>query len=654
MKKFTSVISVLLLLITITVRATITITGPNPTVWSTQTVTNPYLINDNIVVEDGGVLDVYVDLHFAQGYGITVKKGGLLMIREGITLTTQGNNYLWEGIIIEGTNGQKVLPIDNIVSNQGGPHGVVLIREATITNAKVGVMVGNRNNNKTGGLLQAIKALFINNGIAIEYNAFGPSTSDNNKGNANYLRKCDFIQNSNLQDVYDNQLVTKNFIKLDNYTGGLTVRGCYFNTDNITMNDVSANQIIGIYSTGGSQNILLDEATDQTVDGNFDPGRRNSFTGLYKGVFFNSTTSGSSYDVLASDFRNSDFYKVMICYHFKRSEGFAVDCNNQTVDYNNYINACSFNYEEYYQVQGIKYFQNVYYSNGFASCFVWTEECFNHHIRNNDVNWQISFAGRGVGVVSYNSISGNTQTIQVSDNTFRFDGTNEYSTNTYGCLFVGSNTETQLTCNTFIQLYRDLFLKGLIFDKTSGNGQGAYLNVLNPQGNPPNPSNNTFSDDAFAPGKMNIESDADLTYHYFGVANPTNLTYPNWRLFHGSLQAFFTPVVCSANNFICSGTDCTPFVDTKASELLRINPTLEEDAYALYPNPNTGSFTISLPENVNQYITTIYDGIGRKINNYDVENNNNNINISGLKAGLYLIKISNGRFVLYSTKIIVK
>ena len=369
-------------------------------------------------------------------------------------------------------------------------------------------------------------------------------------------------------------------------------------------------------------------------------------------MYFTSSLTGSNYEILGSDFRNADFSKVLVCFHFQRASAMNIDCSKHTVDFNNYVGLKTPEYQEYYQYQGYRD-PTTTFSRTFFSYFVWVEECFDYNIRNNTVDWKGDFADWGVGVLAYNSVTGNTPTIQISNNNFLFQGTENNSTATHGCFFIGQNIETQLSCNTFVSLYRDLSLKGLIFDKVSGLGQGGYFDVLNPQGSTTRQPHNTFSDQTSTSGKLNIESDADLDYHYFGATNyASNPHYPEWQLFDGFYQAFFTGLQNSSDAYECFGTDCSPFIDKTKSELLSIFAVQKTNSINAYPNPSaTGTVTVDFDKPINHI--KIYNAQGKQINAV-ISNFKQQIIVSNLAQGIYYITMQDKNYQNYATTICIQ
>ena len=81
----------------------------------------------------------------------------------------------------------------------------------------------------------------------------------------------------------------------------------------------------------------------------------------------------------------------------------------------------------------------------------------------------------------------------------------------------------------------------------------------------------------------------------------------------------------------------TYFLSRLQSEV--IHPINYPETFEIYPNPTQGSLTINFnPDNKNVSIE-IYDIQGKLIMNTDLTNYSNNINISSLSKGLYIVKL---------------
>lgn len=69
------------------------------------------------------------------------------------------------------------------------------------------------------------------------------------------------------------------------------------------------------------------------------------------------------------------------------------------------------------------------------------------------------------------------------------------------------------------------------------------------------------------------------------------------------------------------------------------NAIFETKKVSLYPNPNTGTFSIDLPINVSKAMLSIYDMAGKKILEVNKYSSGENIQLQHLAKGLYLVKV---------------
>ncbi|TQD40076.1 zinc-dependent metalloprotease [Haloflavibacter putidus] len=88
------------------------------------------------------------------------------------------------------------------------------------------------------------------------------------------------------------------------------------------------------------------------------------------------------------------------------------------------------------------------------------------------------------------------------------------------------------------------------------------------------------------------------------------------------------------------------------STLFRITSDLSTEdvlasTFAVYPNPNNGSFTISMKENTSEvYTANVYDIRGRLIKNFEVNPSTSlekRVSLDNAQAGIYLLELSNGK-----------
>ncbi len=92
---------------------------------------------------------------------------------------------------------------------------------------------------------------------------------------------------------------------------------------------------------------------------------------------------------------------------------------------------------------------------------------------------------------------------------------------------------------------------------------------------------------------------------------------------------------CTGWDFPSSPT-CLPSFSN--CTILGLNTIAFENSIKLFPNPSTGIFTISIPEDAN---ITVNDILGKVIYTNKVKAGNNTIDISNYQAGIYLLNIAN-------------
>ncbi len=117
--------------------------------------------------------------------------------------------------------------------------------------------------------------------------------------------------------------------------------------------------------------------------------------------------------------------------------------------------------------------------------------------------------------------------------------------------------------------------------------------------------------------------------------------------------------------FVCSGYSSQPqemwllkldslgCADTTCALATTITaPQSSKGAFKVFPNPNQGTFTIEheLPEQ-NRVTLNVYNLTGKKVYEQIIVSQKENINLSYLPKGVYLIKIIDNHQVLYSKKI---
>ena len=82
--------------------------------------------------------------------------------------------------------------------------------------------------------------------------------------------------------------------------------------------------------------------------------------------------------------------------------------------------------------------------------------------------------------------------------------------------------------------------------------------------------------------------------------------------------------------------------------LLSVEDQLQENNFALYPNPVTTQISISFPKNAENADFTLYNVLGKKILQTKITTLNNSVDVSGLSSGMYIASItSNNKTTSY-------
>jgi|GEM_PF-870078 len=163
------------------------------TVWTT-----PQNIAATLTVESGVTLTISTTVRFKENAKLVVEQGGKLVVHHG-TLTNCAAN-LWQGIVVEG-NSTKAQPSGISKSNAetftlaSNDHGVVVLRDgATIEYAEIGIQLGT--SSKTGGILFADDAVFIDNEVAVYF-------ASSNIRNKSIIVNSEFITDGLLASAYN-------------------------------------------------------------------------------------------------------------------------------------------------------------------------------------------------------------------------------------------------------------------------------------------------------------------------------------------------------------------------------------------------------------------------------------------------------------------
>ena len=262
--------------------------------WQSYTLTNGenlwedisvrYVAGD-IVVSDGQTLIIRNStLMMQSGTAIIVEKGGRLFIDNGkITNGCVGQN--WEGIIVEGEDVNQPLPdvyLNSYVSN----HGVVILENAIIQNAKMGIYGKAEGYNSGIGIIHATNTEFLNNGTGILLEFFY-------RNQHSVIRDCIFDGNGHGIGLLGNGLTT------EYVTNNLIIEGNLFKDSGLAGRTVgitvwSSSGDIGSFTNANSQNTFEDLYKGIDVYSLLNPRMtvniyNNEFTNVEKGITLNTT-----------------------------------------------------------------------------------------------------------------------------------------------------------------------------------------------------------------------------------------------------------------------------------------------------------------------------------------------------------------------------
>lgn len=180
------------------------------------------LIKGNIIVKSGTTLtlnNVYLEMY--PGKKIIIEPEGKLYVNGGTITNNCGEP--WQGIEVWGNSTASQATI-----NGGKAQGwLVLENEAVIENAIAAVELWKPGDlSKTGGIVQATKAHFVNNRNSVhanEYRNFNPYIPEREMDNVSYFTDCEF-------DLNEDYIPTQTFYKhVDLYkVKGIKFSGCDF------------------------------------------------------------------------------------------------------------------------------------------------------------------------------------------------------------------------------------------------------------------------------------------------------------------------------------------------------------------------------------------------------------------------------------------
>ena len=127
---------------------------------------------------------------------------------------------------------------------------------------------------------------------------------------------------------------------------------------------------------------------------------------------------------------------------------------------------------------------------------------------------------------------------------------------------------------------------------------------------------------------------------YFGLGEDTNITTLTVYWPSGTVD-IFNNVSVNQSLEITEG-------QTLSSEVYSL------DQITVFPNPADDYITVKSNHNLDDAIISMFDLNGRRVLNYKNESDDGIINVSGLSAGEYILRIITSDQDIYSKKIIKK
>ncbi len=287
----------------------------------------------DIVVEQGGVLNITCKVIMPKGGQIIVKPGAKLVV-DGGTITSESEDF-WDGIILMGNNSHNQLPLNQPIYQAK----LELKNGAIIENVLNAISFGGSGSwSDFGGLVQAEDATISVCRRAVEFMSY-PFI------NHSYFKRCTFEYVSAISQI-PLPLVTL----WDTY--GVNFNGCTF-VDNTGLNQYDISNGSGIFSIDAGYQVTADcNDPSQTSPCGAQYITKSSFRNLNVGVKATSSGTDKTLTITDTDFEDNSEAVVINAFDNIRFE-------NNTVIVGGLLKT---NYTNFYTEQ---YGMKVNYSSGY-------------------------------------------------------------------------------------------------------------------------------------------------------------------------------------------------------------------------------------------------------------------------------------------------
>ena len=270
--------------------------------WS---ITNDVLIDfdalfyKNIVVEQGGRLEIGCNLFLPPNAKIVVKQGGKLIV-DGGSINSGDPNKMWKGVEVWGNK----LENQQVDINGNYKQGYVELQDATISNALCAFDLWQPGNyNSTGGILHASNSTFTNNALsvhALDYENFLlDDTSRTLSYHANLTNCALTIDSSYLgQKTFENHVLCADI-------RGLSIYGSDFSLSPNAINVAELNRAVTLNSSSAT---IMGRCLDVVGSPSCVNMDSTKFDGFAYAVYAKNVTDGLRRIMVGStDFKNNTY-----------------------------------------------------------------------------------------------------------------------------------------------------------------------------------------------------------------------------------------------------------------------------------------------------------------------------------------------------------